>query len=146
MSLPTVPKTNSRDEAVNLILTSIAMEEVALSHILNAEGEKIQYALGTLENKPSNPATVEDVLKVNASVQGTLEASGKNQAVLAEKMKAALNASTMQGPTGPQGPKGDPSIEMNAIDEETYTLLPIDVQRDPGILWIIYPQNINLVV
>lgn len=41
----------SREDAVNYILTSIAMEEMALSHILNAEGEKIQYVIGTLHKE-----------------------------------------------------------------------------------------------
>lgn len=52
MSLPTFPDENlsiNREDAVNYILTSIAMEELALSHILNAEGEKIQYVIGTLD-------------------------------------------------------------------------------------------------
>lgn len=51
MSLPKFPINPAditRDDAINMILTSIAMEEVGLSHILNAEGEKIQYVLGTL--------------------------------------------------------------------------------------------------
>jgi len=55
MSLPNVPNINpeitlKRDEAINLLLTSIAMEEIGVSHILNAEGEKIQY---TLSQNPS---------------------------------------------------------------------------------------------
>ena len=49
MSLPSFPVVNppiEREDAVNQILSSIAMEELGLSHILNAEGEKLQYILG----------------------------------------------------------------------------------------------------
>ena len=51
MSMPTFPVVDppiDREDAVNQILSSIAMEELGLSHILNAEGEKLQYILGTL--------------------------------------------------------------------------------------------------
>ena len=49
MSMPVFPNTNiTRENAINQILSSIAMEELSLSHILNAEGEKIQHVLGTL--------------------------------------------------------------------------------------------------
>lgn len=55
MSQPNIPNIRpnialDREEAINLILASIAMEDMALSHILNAEGEKLQYVLGTLHN------------------------------------------------------------------------------------------------
>ena len=38
----------TREDVINQILSSIAYEELALSHILNAEAEKIEYILGIL--------------------------------------------------------------------------------------------------
>jgi len=82
------------DESVNAILTSIAMEETALSHIINAEGEKIQFVLGTLEG-PRSPVVVqtslEDLLRVNESVRETLDAVSMNQMFLLGKLSAAVN-------------------------------------------------------
>ena len=49
-----------RGLAVNQILSSIAMEGLALSHILNAEGEKLQYVLGTLHNEGSSKESVDN--------------------------------------------------------------------------------------
>ena len=43
MSMPQFPPIDSilsRDEAINAILTSIAMEETALSHIINADADR----------------------------------------------------------------------------------------------------------
>lgn len=50
MSMPSFPPNGAdmtQEEALTMIIASIAMEELALSHILNAEGEKLQYILGT---------------------------------------------------------------------------------------------------
>lgn len=55
---PTI--TISRDDALNLLLFSIAMQELGISHILNAEGEKIQFALGTLPGITSLPTALSD--------------------------------------------------------------------------------------
>lgn len=106
MSLPSFPVVNppiEREDAVNQILSSIAMEELGLSHILNAEGEKLQYILGTLPGLSGPPATVSDVLAANESVRSMLETAAQNQLFLKAKMQGALTASPMQGPTGATG-------------------------------------------
>ena len=50
MSMPQFPQTPNLnfENAISQILVSIAMEELALSHILNAEGEKLQFAFGSV--------------------------------------------------------------------------------------------------
>lgn len=51
MSMPIIePSNTSRPQAITDIIESVALEQTALSHILNAEGEKIQYALEPCEN------------------------------------------------------------------------------------------------
>ncbi len=108
MSQPSFPENPNinRDDAINQILSSIAMEELGLSHIINAEGEKIQYVLGTLPGLTGPPATIDDLLKTNESVQGLLQSASYNQLFLKAKMQQALSSSEMQGPTGPTGPSG----------------------------------------
>ena len=107
---PAVPPDFTIDDGITQIITSIAMEEIALSHILNAEGEKIQYILGTLEGAaPPAPPTIDQVLEINESVKDMLNQVSFSQMFLMGKMKTALNtfqSNPSQGPTGPQGPVG----------------------------------------
>jgi hypothetical protein len=95
-----------RDCAVDQILASIAMEELGISHIINAEGEKIQFAVGTLDGVSGPGATIDDVLDINESVQRMLSSISQNQMFLRSKMISALGASSLQGPTGPAGATG----------------------------------------
>ena len=109
MSLPIFPTISpplTRGDAINQILTSIAYEELGMSHILNAEGEKLQFVLGTLPGLTGGNATLQDVLDVNESVESTLNSSLANQILLTSKMVAALNAPTIVGITGPTGATG----------------------------------------
>ncbi|MCL2574344.1 MAG: hypothetical protein FWE34_07335 [Defluviitaleaceae bacterium] len=113
MSMPKFPKDIeglTRDGAINQILSSIAMEELALSHIINAEGEKIQYTLGTLEGiAPEQSPTVQQVLDINNSVRRLLETTAHIQLILNGKMSSALRGATgggLPGPPGPPGPSG----------------------------------------
>ena len=108
MSTPQFPESTgiSREDAINQILSSIAMEEIGISHILNAEGEKLQFVLGTLHNEVNPGATIEEVLNTNKSVRDVLKASALNQLLLGNKMSEALNSSILHGPTGPTGATG----------------------------------------
>ena len=94
MSMPNYPLIDpplTRDGSVNEIISSIAAEELSLSHILNAEGEKLQFVLGTLPGL-SGGADVEDVLKVNESVRKTLDEITQQQLLLGAKLNGALDA------------------------------------------------------
>ncbi len=94
MSMPSFPPNGAdltREEALTMIIASIAMEELALSHILNAEGEKLQYILGTLPGaKPC--ACPQDVLAVNKSVASLLDVVAQNQMLLKGKLEKVLEA------------------------------------------------------
>ncbi|MFD0587173.1 hypothetical protein ACFQZE_04070 [Paenibacillus sp. GCM10027627] len=77
------------EETVNLLLASIALEELALAHIVNAEAEKIQYVLGTLPGTVplSPPASIADLLEINQSVQRTLQDVIKKEMLLQFKLE-----------------------------------------------------------
>jgi len=95
MSMPKFPELPDMkiESSVAQILSSIALEEIAISHILNAEGEKIQYILGTLDGtSPSEAPTINQVLEINESVKDMLGTVSMNQMFLMGKMSMALNA------------------------------------------------------
>lgn len=109
MSNPNIPNITpalslSRADVLNLLFSSIAMEELGLAHIINAEGEKIQFALGTLPG--STPATLAEVLQINGNVQAILDTLFRQEIMLDSKMRTAAGIPTILGPTGPTGPTG----------------------------------------
>ncbi|OQA71473.1 MAG: Collagen triple helix repeat (20 copies) [Firmicutes bacterium ADurb.Bin248] len=108
MSQPTFPPSPeiTRAEAIDLLLSSVAMEELGLSHIINAEGEKLQFILGTLPGLTGGNATLEDVLRANGSVRDLLESASQNTILLHAKMASAFNAPVIPGATGATGATG----------------------------------------
>ncbi|GGP09223.1 hypothetical protein [Oceanobacillus neutriphilus] len=80
-----------RDDVINLLLASIAFEELGLAHIINVEGEKIQYALGTLIPSPEAICELEDLIDINESVQSTLEMILKKELLLQTKLKNIMD-------------------------------------------------------
>ncbi|SFX69347.1 hypothetical protein SAMN04487866_11816 [Thermoactinomyces sp. DSM 45891] len=86
---PTI--TIAREDVITLLLSSIALEELGLSHILNAEGEKLQYVLGTLPGvtTPFTP-TLAELLAINDSVRQTIRALKKKEWILQMKLENVL--------------------------------------------------------
>ncbi|WP_337098678.1 hypothetical protein [Paenibacillus sp. YIM B09110] len=86
MSMPKIPDINplitlTRQEVINLLLSSIAMEEISMSHIMNAEGEKLQRFL------QNDQIDVKDMLKMNRSVERMMRNIIKNQMLLQFKLE-----------------------------------------------------------
>jgi len=114
MSLPELSDSSiSREEAINQIISSIAMEELSLSCIINAEGEKLQYVLGTLAGSTGPSATIDKVLEINESIRNVLQEALENQLVLRSKLQDALSSAVLTGPAGPTGPTG--SVDISGI-------------------------------
>lgn len=101
MSFPNIPDVDasveiSIDDSVNLLLASVAFEELGLAHLINAEAEKLQFVLGTLEGQtPLEEApTIEDLLLVNSSIDQTLKDIIKKEMLLQFKLESVLTIST----------------------------------------------------
>ena len=69
-----------RSQAITDLLTSVALQQAALSHILNAEGEKLQKLLSFEDVTP------ETILLTNRSVESMVNSISNLELVLADKL------------------------------------------------------------
>lgn len=82
MGMPVItPSKTTRCQAITDIIESVALQETALSHILNAEGEKLQRAIhmesvGALE-----------LLQFNKSVEQTIRSITQLEVLLQAKLQ-----------------------------------------------------------
>ncbi len=81
MGMPIITCSNSsRCEAITDIIQSVALEQAALSHILNAEGEKLQLVI-------ASPCTThEQLLETNNSVRSMVDSITRLELVLQSKL------------------------------------------------------------
>ena len=83
MGVPVItPSTTTREQAITDIIESVALEETALSHILNAEGEKIQKMVAMPDITP------EMLLATNKSVESMVNAVCRLEMILHSKLTA----------------------------------------------------------
>lgn len=95
MTMPTVPNITpeiilKRNEVLNLLLTSIALEEIGLSHIINAEGEKIQKIV------KEQFLSLNDALTLNNSVERMLRNVIKTEMLLQFRLEDIIKLEQMQ--------------------------------------------------
>lgn len=81
MGMPVItPSTTTRTQAITDIIQSVALEETALSHILNAEGEKIQKMVAMEDVTP------DVLLATNKSVESMVNAVSRLEMILHSKL------------------------------------------------------------
>ncbi|SFX04037.1 Collagen triple helix repeat-containing protein, partial [Thermoactinomyces sp. DSM 45891] len=148
-NIPNITPTISitRDDAVNLLLSSIALEELGLSHIINAEGEKLQYILGTLPGiSAPQVATISDVLLVNSSVRDTIREIAKKEWILQQKLETVLESTTSIGPQGPQGPVGATgTVPTGTIPTGTNLFRVLGNSGANGIATVAVGEDLNII-
>ena len=84
MGMPIITPGNSTcEQAVTNLIESVAMQENALSHILNAEGEKMQ-AIISMED-----VTAGQLLSMNRSVDQMGNAAARLEMILQAKVELA---------------------------------------------------------
>lgn len=69
-----------RSQAITDLITSIALQQAALSHILNAEGEKVQKILSFDQLSP------ETILRTNRSVESMVNTVSNLELILSDKI------------------------------------------------------------
>ena len=95
MSMPSFPKDGAnmtREQALTMVIASIAMEENALSHVIDAEGDKLRYILDRCREACGCEETPREILEANESVTRLLDAVAQNQMILRNKLALALDA------------------------------------------------------
>ena len=109
MSQPGIPDisptiTIERDQVLTLLLASIAVEEMGLAHILNAEGEKMQLAFAKSQDEG---ICLNQIIEVNTGVERVIRSITRLQLLLAEKLE---NVVTLIGSTPCSLPAPSPPV------------------------------------
>lgn len=89
MSMPNIPNICPnidicRDDAITVLYLSIALQEISLSHILNAEGEMLQQAI---EQNECNCCS-KDLIDINESVNSVIDKIHSLEKLLVEKINS----------------------------------------------------------
>lgn len=79
----------TQEQALTDLLESIALEEAALAHLINAEAEKVQAVVPDEQN--GNEVDFDNLLQVNESVRGVIITAIKMQMLLQFKLEQVLD-------------------------------------------------------
>ncbi len=82
MGMPVItPGTGSRDQAITDLVQSVALQETALAHILNAEGEKMQAVIAMPDTTP------EQLMELNNSVTKLINSVARLELLFQSKLE-----------------------------------------------------------
>jgi hypothetical protein len=95
-----------KDQAINNLIAAIALQETGLSHILNAEGEKIQKII-SMED-----VSADQILAVNDSINRVMQNASALENALASNLSIAFTGMKgLDGATGATGLNGRNGID-----------------------------------
>lgn len=86
MSMPKIEKSENpinREQSISNLIESVALMETGLSHIVNAEGEKIQKVI---KYDSDEDVPLDDLLKVNESAEKMINSISKLEMILQNKL------------------------------------------------------------
>lgn len=92
MGMPEIPEAKHRPNLKNTVidlLESIALEEIALSHIVNSEAEKIQAFIGKKGNFPFC-SSGSDIIKFNKTTNQMMDTIAMKEWLLLKKLDRVL--------------------------------------------------------
>ena len=75
------PGEGTREQAITDIIQSVALQEAALAHVMNAEGEKMQKIIGM------DDVTPEELFKLNKSVSQLVSAIARLEMLFVAKLE-----------------------------------------------------------
>jgi len=93
MSMPSFPKPETiltREQAINAVIASIALEETAIAHLISAESEKVRYVIKCAKDNNCDAANMQLILDVNKSVADLIGKATNMQIALKEKLAIAV--------------------------------------------------------
>lgn len=87
MSMPNIPDIEPKidlckEDVLNILYMSVALQEISLSHILNAEGEILQQIV----SKNEYEYCMQELITINKSVDVTIEKIYALEKILVEKL------------------------------------------------------------
>jgi hypothetical protein len=88
MTVPVIPEA-TQQEALTGLLESIALEEAALAHLVNAEAEKVQAVAGLMAGDEMEPS---EVIDLQRSVRRVVQTAIKMQMLLQFKLENVLRS------------------------------------------------------
>ncbi|MBP1990793.1 hypothetical protein [Paenibacillus eucommiae] len=99
------------NQAITHLIESIALEEEALSRLMNSEADNMTAFVGKKVNFPTNPTTAE-IIQFNQSVVGLLDTILMAEWMLLKKMDAVIHIAPREEPYADSTLDADMDMDM----------------------------------